>query len=126
MRREFGKQVRRDAFARANGRCEGWTAQGIQCEAKLTVGKFHYDHIIPDAHGGEPNLANCAVICTSCHKYKTTQHDVPAIAKTKRIADRHIGIKSTRKKLVSRGFAKAEPQRSASRPLEKKLGVDHG
>ena len=96
MRREFSKQVRRDAFARANGRCEGWLSNGTMCLAKLTVGKFHYDHVIPDAHGGEPTLGNCQVICVACHKDKTTKKDVPAIAKTKRIQDRQIGIKKPR------------------------------
>jgi 5-methylcytosine-specific restriction protein A len=95
-RREFSKQVKRDAFLRANGRCEGWTPQGIICEAKLTLGKFHYDHVIPDAHGGEPVLSNCAVICVACHKYKTSKKDIPAIAKTKRIQDRQKGIKKPR------------------------------
>jgi 5-methylcytosine-specific restriction protein A len=96
MRREFSKQVRRDAFARANGKCEGWLPNGTLCEAKLTIGKYHYDHVIPDAHGGEPTLENCAVICLPCHKFKTAKKDVPAIAKTKRIQDRHKGIKKPR------------------------------
>ena len=91
MRREFSKQVRRDAFARADGKCEvPW------CCAKLTVGKFHYDHIIPDGLGGEPTLDNCAVICMACHKDKTTKRDIPIIAKTKRISDREKGIKRPR------------------------------
>lgn len=95
-RREFPKQVKRDAFLRANGKCEGWTAAGNLCEARLTIGKYHYDHVIPDAHGGEPTLDNCAVLCIACHKDKTTTKDVPAIAKTKRIRDRHNGIKRPR------------------------------
>lgn len=120
MRREFPKQVKRDAFARASGRCEGWLPNGTICDAKLTVGKFHYDHVIPDAHGGEPVLANCAVICTTCHKYKTTKLDVPAIAKTKRISDEHSGIRTARTKIQSRGFQKAPAQRTASRPIERR------
>lgn len=120
MRREFSKQVRRAAYARAAGRCEGWTAQGIVCEARLTVGKFQYDHIIPDADGGEPILENCAVICVSCHKYKTSNWDIPAIAKTKRIRDRHIGITTKRKQIASRGFQKSEPQRTATRPIARR------
>jgi 5-methylcytosine-specific restriction protein A len=95
-RREFSKQVRRDAFARANGRCEGWLPNGTLCGAKLHVARFHYDHAIPDAHGGEPTLGNCQVLCVACHKYKTTKKDIPAIAKTKRIQDRQIGIKKPR------------------------------
>jgi 5-methylcytosine-specific restriction enzyme A len=91
MRREFSKQVRRDAFLRANGCCEG-----DGCGARLTIGKYAYDHRIPDGLGGEPTLENCQVLCASCHKIKTGQRDVPAIAKTKRIRDREIGIKKSR------------------------------
>ena len=95
MRREFSKQVKRDAFMRANGRCEG-NPYGDRCPVKLTIGKYHYDNVIPDGLGGEPTLDNCAVLCVACHKDKTTSKDVPAIAKTKRIQDRERGIKKPR------------------------------
>lgn len=120
MRREFSKQVRRDAFARAKGCCEGTLASGQPCGGRLGLGKYHYDHIIPDGNGGEPTLANCAVLCIACHRHKTTTEDVPAIAKTKRIRDKHIGIRTTRPKIQSRGFAKAPPQCTASRPIERR------
>lgn len=87
-RREFPKTVKRDAFVRAAGRCER-----NDCGARLTLGKFHYDHVIPDAMGGEPTIENCAVLCTPCHNEKTRKRDVPTIAKTKRIVDRQRGIK---------------------------------
>jgi 5-methylcytosine-specific restriction protein A len=86
MRMEFSKRTKRDAFVRAEGNCEG-------CGARLTIGKYHYDHIIPDGLGGEAILDNCAVLCVACHKVKTTTKDVPLIAKTKRIQDRQKGIK---------------------------------
>jgi 5-methylcytosine-specific restriction enzyme A len=88
MRREFTKQVMRDAFLRANGCCEG-----KDCGARLTVGKFHYDHEIPDALGGEPTLDNCRVLCVPCHNVKTRKGDVPRIAKAKRVYDLHNGIR---------------------------------
>lgn len=91
MRREFTKQVRRDAFLRADGCCEG-----ENCGARLTIGKYHYDHNIPDALGGEPTLENCVVLCISCHRDKTSSRDVPVIAKTKRIQDRQRGIRKAR------------------------------
>jgi 5-methylcytosine-specific restriction endonuclease McrA len=96
MRREFSRQVKRDAFMRANGQCEG-EPYGERCPVKLTLGKYHYDHVIPDGLGGEPTLDNCAVLCVACHKDKTTTRDVPAIAKTKRIQDRQRGIRQPRK-----------------------------
>jgi 5-methylcytosine-specific restriction protein A len=91
-RREFSRQTKRDAFLRANGSCE-------VCGARLSIGKFDYDHIIPDALGGEPTLDNCRVACKPCHSAKTGKQDIPAIAKTKRIRDRERGIRRP-----SRGF----------------------
>lgn len=121
MRREFSKRVRRDAFARAKGQCEGAPfAYDGRCDVKLTIGKYHYDHDIPDGLGGEPTLENCVVLCIACHKDKTTKKDVPAIAKAKRISDRHIGIKSPRQKIQSAGFRKAPAQRTASKPIERR------
>lgn len=117
MRREFSKQVRRDAFARAKGICEGKPYGGERCTVKLTIGKYHYDHDIPDGLGGAPTLDNCVVLCIACHRDKTSNRDVPAIAKAKRVSDKHHGIKTIRKKIASRGFARSEPQRTASRPI---------
>ena len=56
-------------------------------------GKFIYDHIIPDALGGEPTLENCQVLCSTCDDTKTDTQDIPAIAKVKRIRAKHIGAK---------------------------------
>ncbi len=91
MRREFSKHVKRDAFVRAAGKCEG-----DGCGARLSLGKYHYDHVIADGLGGEPTLENCAVLCMACHNEKTRKRDVPAIAKAKRIEDRQRGIKKPR------------------------------
>lgn len=87
-RREFPTKVKIDAFERAGGRCEN-----PACGAKLTVGKFHYDHEIPDGLGGEPTLENCKVLCHVCHAEKTRKTDVPAIAKTKRVRAKYLGAK---------------------------------
>ncbi len=124
-RREFSKPVKREAFARAGGRCEATFSEDaiyMRCATPLTIGKYHYDHIIPDGQGGEPTLENCAVICHPCHKLKT-RGDIKAIAKTKRIQDRHHGITTPRQKIQSRGFGRTEPQRTASRPIRAKGGI---
>lgn len=114
-RKEFSKKVQRDAFVRANGHCEG-------CGAKLTVGKFQYDHINPDGLTGEPTLENCKVLCSPCHLEKTRK-DVAAIAQAKRRADKQMGIMDPHKaKLRGRGFSPAPKQSSASRPLAKWFG----
>lgn len=86
-RHEFGPKVRQAAFDRAGGLCEG-------CGGFLYTGKFAYDHIIPDALGGEPTLTNCAVLCTACHGTKTAQADVPRIAKAVRQHQKHIGARA--------------------------------
>jgi 5-methylcytosine-specific restriction endonuclease McrA len=91
MRKEFPKSVKAQAFLRANGVCEG-----ENCGARLTLGKFHYDHDLPDDLGGEPTLENCRVLCVVCHKEKTAKVDMPRIAKGRRIRERERGIKKPR------------------------------
>ncbi len=113
-RREFSKQIKRQAFERAKGFCEG-----ENCGAYLTPGKFAYDHVIADGLGGEPTLHNCAVLCSACHGEKTGKQDIPRIAKVKRIQDREKGIRKP-PTLRGAGFRKPSAQRSASRPLERR------
>jgi 5-methylcytosine-specific restriction protein A len=84
MRREFSKKVMGQAALRANGQCE-------KCSTRLMAGKIAYDHIIPDALGGEPTLANCQVLCAACHGTKTSKEDVPRISKAERTRLKHAG-----------------------------------
>ncbi len=88
MRHEFHPKVMIRAWDRADGCCE-------LCKTgrKLIPGDIFYDHIIADALGGEPTLENCQVLCRSHHDTKTRTHDVPLIAKGKRIRKRNAGIK---------------------------------
>lgn len=99
MRTEFPSKVRVEAFRRCGGLCE-------KCTAKLSVGKFHYDHIIPDAFGGEPILSNCQVLCVNCHGEKTAKVDVPAYAKSNRVRSKHLTRSDERPKakIRSAGF----------------------
>lgn len=86
-RQEFSKKTKLEAYTRANGHCE-------VCTAKLFVGKFQYDHVIPDALGGEATLSNCRVACSACHDHKTFGEDIPFIARAKRRAADHAGAKT--------------------------------
>lgn len=86
MRNEFSSKIKAAAALRAKGHCEG-------CTRKLLTGDYHYDHVIPDAMGGNATLDNCAVLCKSCHSTKTTRSDVPAIAKAKRRERNRFGIR---------------------------------
>lgn len=113
-RREFSKPVKREALRRAAGKCEN-----VKCGALFGV-KFHFDHDIADGLGGDPTLENCKVLCHVCHDDKTRKHDIPLIAKVKRISDKHNGIVRTKQKIQSRGFDKRPPQRTASRPIERR------
>lgn len=79
---------------------------------------FDLDHRIPLALGGEDVEANLHPLCRPCHKLKT-QGDVKTIAKAKRVEARHTGSKVAKGDIKSAGFAPAEPQRRASRPIDK-------
>lgn len=91
---EFTNATKRDAFMRAQGRCEGLLPNKQRCNVKLRSGSVHYDHITPTWLSGDNSLENCAVLCLPCHRHKTGNRDVPMIAKTKRQRDRDQGIKS--------------------------------
>lgn len=124
MRYEFGKPVKRLAVARAKSRCEAvgevyGLPAGERCNADLGRG-FEIDHYpVPATERDSDVLENAVVCCRQCHGYKTRTFDIPVQAKTKRVSDKHLGIKS-KSRLQSRGFPKAEPQHSASRPIQRK------
>lgn len=88
-RSEFPTKVRQKAWERCGGRCE---ASG--CGIKLQVGKFQFDHIVPDGLGGKPDLENCQVLCTFHHARKTHQEDRPVMDKADSIRKKHLGIKT--------------------------------
>lgn len=101
-RREFPRKVLSQAKQRANGRCE-------KCKGDLK-GSGEVDHILPDALGGEPVLANAQVLCKVCHKNKTAG-DVKQVRKSDRQRDKHLGaMKKTQKPIQSAGFPKAAPK----------------
>lgn len=121
-RREFPAKVRKAAFIRC---CKGGTQPGVpQCEncgIVLTAGNIEYEHLVPDGLGGEPTLENCGVWCrSSCSKKKTHRDDNPRMAKADRVLKKSFGLRPARQKIASRGFSKAPPQKSASRPIERR------
>lgn len=65
--------------------------------------KWDADHVIPHAFGGKEGMP----ICKACHKEKTAKEDVPAIAKAKRVSDKHLGIR-TKRGWPKRPFPKRE------------------
>lgn len=89
-RTEFPASVRKAAWKRCAGRCEG-------CTAKLFPGKFAYDHVRPDGLEGEPSLKNCQVLCTACHHEKTVTIDRPIMQKADNIRAKHLGTGAVKK-----------------------------
>lgn len=95
-RHEFNRKVRAAAIARANGHCE-------RCKAALKPGEAEVDHILPDALGGQPVLANAMVLCRQCHRGpegKTTQ-DVRRIRKADRQRDKATGAIRPKGRILS-------------------------
>lgn len=94
-RREFPASVRKAAWARCDGRCE-------DCGREITGrpgDRPEYDHDIPDALGGKPDLENCRVRCKACHGAKTRTEDMPRIAKAKRLEAERFGLRAAKRRL---------------------------
>lgn len=99
-RAEFSKQTKRDALKRSLGVCEAMGAMyGLPtdvrnhlCNNSLAYG-VEFDHIILDANSKDNSLENCAAVCVKCHRWKTSNHDVPLAAKTVRQQDKARGIR---------------------------------
>ncbi len=107
-RAEFSKETKRAALKRSGKRCE---ASGVmyglppdhRCSADLSFG-VEFDHIIADGISSDNSLENCACVCIKCHRYKSSKHDVPKIAKMKRQRDKNNGIAKPKRRLQSRKF----------------------
>lgn len=112
MRRDFPRKVKAEAILRAKGCCES-------CGARLKVGEAEVDHVLPDALGGEPVLANASVLCRVCHSTKTAD-DIGRIRKADRQRDNHTGAR-LRKPWPKALKRPAPPQARATTPLTKPL-----
>lgn len=120
-RTEFPAKVRKAAFIRC---CQEGTKPGIpQCEtcgAELKAGNIRYEHVQADGLGGEPTLENCKVHCRNCASDKD-KIDNAIMAKADAQLKRAFGLRPiAKRKLRSKGFAKAPPQRTATRPVERR------
>ena len=104
-RLEFSGKTRDQAAARAAGHCEA-------CGLPFGGARPEYDHILPAAYGGLPTLANCRVLCRSCHAAKTAT-DVRGIRKADRQRKAGVGAARPKQKINSLGFvqsAKRDPK----------------
>lgn len=99
-RREFPRKVRTAAIERAAGKCQ-------KCGAALKPGEAEVDHILEDALGGEPVLANAQVLCKQCHKEKTADR-VRKIRHADRARDKNNGAIRPKQSIRSAPFQKKE------------------
>ncbi|MGY2995492.1 HNH endonuclease [Mesorhizobium sp. URHB0026] len=106
-RKEFPRKVKAAAIARAAGHCE-------RCKAVLKAGGAEVDHILEDALGGEPVLANAQVLCRPCHSEKTAERIVK-IRKADRARDKFSGAIRPKQSIKSAPFPK--PDRPAPKPM---------
>lgn len=87
-------------------------------KVKIQIGqKWEVEHIIAICNGGENRETNMAPALVAPHKVKTRE-DRRTKAKNDHVRMKHIGIRKP-SRLQSAGFRQAEPQRSASRPIQK-------
>lgn len=127
MRHNFTQKTREAARARANGHCEAvgevyGLEPGQRCNALLAGKRIEVDHYpIPATDEGSDVLENAVVCCVDCHSHKTATYDVPMQAKGRRVRERHAGLRQS-SRLTGPGFHRSEPQRTASRPLTKRVG----
>ena len=84
----FSTSFRLNLFLKRKGTCAA-------CSQKIEAGKaWDIDHILPLALGGTNAPENLQILCRPCHRTKTSQSDVPRIAKTKRLKARHLGARA--------------------------------
>ena len=108
-------RVKLRIFQKFNKRCAVCTL--------LIVGKLRpeYDHVTALINGGEHRERNIQLLCSACHKVKT-KADVAEKSDAYRKQLNAAGIRKSAR-LEGQGFRKAAPQRSASRPIEKRCGT---
>lgn len=101
-------------FLRENGCC-------YLCRRKLRVGvdKYEIEHPDPLALGGSDDDADLRVVCIECHKPKTKQDAADKAQRDRTVTSAWEG-RAKKSKWQSQGFRKAEPQRTATRPMRAK------
>ena len=88
IRRNWSQRQRLGMFLGANGACQ-------VCQIRIHPGQaWDLDHIIPLAMGGADEVHNLQVLCIPCHRDKTNERDLPALAKSMRLVAKHLGAKS--------------------------------
>jgi hypothetical protein len=84
--RFFSRSIKRAAYERAGGFCE------CGCGGPLSIGRIRYNHRIPWKTSRDSSLSNCQVLRVECDRVITYTRDIPQLAKSERVRDRHLGI----------------------------------
>lgn len=106
-------RVRLRVFLRYDGRCQ------CGCNRTIRPGeKWNLEDTIALINGGENRESNKKPWLEEHHKRKTKE-DVAEKSRVYRKAAKHFGAVRQKRKMQSRGFRKAPPQRTASRPINK-------
>jgi 5-methylcytosine-specific restriction protein A len=101
-------RVRLRVFERHGGVCH------LSGRKIRTGDTWDLDHVVALCNGGKHVESNLAPALRDKHKLKTAA-DVAEKSMIARKRAKHLGIKTTRKKMQSAGFRKPAPQRTASR-----------
>lgn len=108
-------RVRVRVFDRYEGRCQ------CGCNRKIMAGeRWDCEDTIAIINGGERRERNLKPWLSDHHPKKTAQ-DVAEKSRVYRKRAKHIGVELRQgPKIQSRGFEKRPPQRTASRPTERR------
>lgn len=84
-RKRISAKMRVEIFERHAGICH-------ICSMKVVAGQsWHVSHEIPLECGGADDETNWKVAHEGCHRHHTAKIDIPAIARIKRIRQKHLG-----------------------------------
>ena len=108
-------RVRQRIFDREGGKC--WISGRMIVPP---ADAWDLDHKVALINGGEHRESNLFPALRDKHREKT-KRDVAEKAESNRIRQKHLGIRRP-SQFTSAGFRKAEPQRSATRQLTKRVG----
>lgn len=70
--REFPDPIKRQAFLRSGGWCQGFARLCLQRWPTYDSPGVEYDHVKRWTDGGPSTLDNCQVLCTECHTRKSS------------------------------------------------------
>lgn len=111
-----GQTVLLRLYAKQNGIC----ACGCGQSMNLNRDKVDCDHVKAIIDGGENRESNLQLLLNACHKRKTSAEASARSEERRHKAKAFTALRQP--SMRSQGFRKAPAQRTASRPLAKRVG----